>query len=134
MGQADTFVMPTRDGMIFDWGESLVIHTFPEFHGRKQHMWYSIYQMGEQLRIGILLDGEAAKAPVIEGQNEIEKLWPDVLATCRDRAGVVMYEWEWQIPNFYKSWVHRERFAVGMRHVHFRMCRIIFDGVPHQRE
>ena len=122
----DKFFCPPVDIVMID--ECVILHVYPDFHGKQYHFYYSIYQIGSQLKIAVFLDGDASTAPIFEGQNEIEKLWFDVLPEAQERNGVLMYQWNFVVPTFFDSWKDRERFAVGMRHMHFRMLRIVHDG------
>lgn len=129
MGQDNAFFPPSDQGMIIDARMgNLVVHCYPQFHGREFHFWYSLYQIGATFKIGILLDRELAAAPILEGQGEIERLWPPALPDVQNRDGSTMYQWEFNVPHLYDSWSERETFVLGMRHCHFRMLRILRDG------
>lgn len=127
MGQTEYWCAPRVEELILT-DHTLIVHVYPEFHGRKMHFFYSIYQIGDMLRVGIILDNDIETAPLLEGQNEIDHLWHEVSPEVQDRNGSVMYQWSFQVSNFFDSWVRREYFARGVRHCHFRMLRIIHDG------
>lgn len=99
------------------------------FHQKKVEYNYAINQVGTVLRIGLLLDGEAQIAPLVEGTFEIHKLWPGTEPLRLSREGQVLYEWTFEVPELYESWLMQERFILGMRHFHFRVLRILHDGL-----
>lgn len=120
---------PETDGVIIDPEGCLVFHVRPKFHEKEDlHYWYSIWQVGSALKVGVILEGETVTAPMLEGQNEIETMFHDVKTELHDRDGSVMYQWSWEVPALYTSWVAREKYVQNLRHLYFRMCRIVHDG------
>lgn len=129
MGQDINFFPPSKDGLVIDpiMG-NLIMHVYPTFHGKEYHYWYSIWQIGLSLKIGVVLEGDLKIAPIMEGQNEIEKIWGKTFPEVHDRDGSSMYQWSFEDKDLFVNWINRERFILGMRHCHFRMLRILSDG------
>jgi len=44
------------------------------------------------------------------------------------RGDKMFYEWEFNVPNFYDSYLTQERYILGIRHMHFRVMRIVHDA------
>lgn len=39
----------------------------------------------------------------------------------------ILYEWEFVVPDLLESYVKQEKFIIGIRHMHFRVLKLIFD-------
>ncbi len=114
----------------FDLHSSSLLATVnPEFHGKQCRLFYSIWLTGDYIRIGALMDNEAALAPLMEGQLEINHIWPNKAPETQDRDGMLMYQWSFEIPGLLDRWSAREFLVEGIRHMHFRLMRILHDGL-----
>lgn len=112
---------------------SLVIQVNPVIHGERRKLFYSIWVTGDFIRIGAIMDNEAALAPLMEGQQEINKIWPDQIPETQDRDGSLMYQWSFQVPGLLDRWSARHMFVDGVRHMHIRLLRILHDGLQPQQ-
>lgn len=108
---------------------SLIVQVNPTVHGKKCTLFYSIWVTGDFIRIGVVMDNEAALAPVLEGQQEINHIWPDKVPETQDRDGSLMYQWSFEVPGLLERWTARDLFVDGIRHMHFRILRILHDGL-----
>lgn len=127
LGQNQHWVRPDIESASIAFS-TLSLSVYPTFHGKNLHFWYSFWQVGQELRAGVILEGETQTAPMVEGKDEISHLFPDVQTERHDRDGRVMYQWTLKQPGFFDEWIHRENVIFNIRHLHFRMCRIIHDG------
>lgn len=108
---------------------SLLMTVDPVFHGKPCKLFYSLWVTGDIIRIGAVMDNETALAPILEGQQEINRIWPGQVPETQDRDGSLMYQWSFDVPGLLDRWSAREMFVDGMRHMHFRLLRIIHDGL-----
>jgi hypothetical protein len=128
MGQGEFFFPHAPEGLINDAEMgNLVFRVKPEFYGKTFDYAFSIYLTGEKLKIGLLLSGGLDQAPLLDWNREISELWWGEPPEKLDRAEITLYEWMFQVPDLYKSWALQEQFILGLRHVHFRVLRIIHD-------
>lgn len=108
---------------------SLLVQVNPTFHGKQCQLFYSIWVTGDLIRIGAVMDNEAALAPLMEGQQEINHIWPAQSPETQDRDGLLMYQWSFEIPGLLDRWSARAALVDGIRHMHFRLMRILHDGL-----
>lgn len=127
-GHAKYYHRPTMDPFRFG-DSSLVAHVNPTFHGRQVTLFYSIWVTGDFIRIGAIMDNQAALAPLVEGQQEINHIWPDKIPETQDRDGLLMYQWSFEIRGLLDRWTARDALVDGIRHMHFRLLRILHDGL-----
>lgn len=130
-GQHETWRRPSLEGVTID-GQSMIVRIETDFHDSIQQFWYSIWQCGDFIKIGVVLSGSLVHAPILEGQDEISRMFSDAPTEMQDRAGSVLYQWGWEVPGLYKDWGRQEHFIGLFRHLHFRICRIIHDGTMPQ--
>lgn len=109
--------------------DSLVAQVNPVFHDKQCRLFYSIWVVGDFIRIGAVMDHESALAPLLEGQQEINRLWPNKVPETHDRDGSLMYQWSFEVPGLLDRWTARATFVAGVRHMHFRLLRILHDGI-----
>lgn len=95
-------------------------------------MDYSIWVIGDFVRIGVLLDAQASLAPVLDERQEFTALWPGCTPELQDRAGRTLFQWSFHVPGLLDRWSARELFVDGIRHMHLRLGRIVRDGLNSQ--
>lgn len=100
-----------------------------EFFEKKFTIYYSLWQLGEMLRIGVKIEDEELQgAFASDTHNEVFYIWGMKNDPRVDVAhGSVFYDWEFDVPELYDSYKNQERFVLGTRHMHFRVMRIIHD-------
>ena len=100
-----------------------------EFHEKKFDIYYSFWQIGDILKIGVALyDNELQGCFVADSHNEVLHIWGskneprlDISHSC------VFYDWEFEVPDLYDSYRSQEKYILGARHMHFRVMRILHD-------
>lgn len=111
----------------------LIIPVEGEFFGYPFKIWYSLWHIGERVKVGIMLK-EMPLQEALSGDHykEINLIWGQNITPNVDGAhSVLLYEWEFECPNFFESFVFQEKFILGMRHMHFRVMRIVHDRFNH---
>lgn len=99
-----------------------------EFHNKQFEVMYTIWQIGENLRIGIALHDETLQDMFeLDAHNEVESIWNGNRPTVEASHGYLFYDWFFETPDLYNSYTHQERFIQGIRHMHFRVMKIIHD-------
>jgi hypothetical protein len=100
-----------------------------EFFEKNFTIYYSLWQLGEMLRIGVKIEDEELQgAFASDTHNEVFYIWGMKNDPRVDVAhGSVFYDWEFEVPALYDSYKNQERFILGTRHMHFRVMRIIHD-------
>ena len=106
-----------------DYGD-FYIEINPVFGGHSWPLAYSMWQIGQELRIAIILQAHSEDAPWADPQ-EFAELWPESSMGAISRGEKQFLEWRFQTPDFHTNYAVRERFALGMRHLHFRTLKAI---------
>lgn len=90
---------------------------------------YSIWQAGDWLRFGVLIQGETRYLVEFDNQHDnvlgMERVWDrnaDFLV--RGPHGLLL-EWRFKQPEIYTDFIVRERFVMVARHLHFRLSAMI---------
>ncbi len=107
----------------------LVVPVGGNFSDKNFKVWYSMWHIGERIKVGIMLkDVDLQEALISDHHKEINKVWGvDVQPNIDATHGALLYEWEFNCPDFYDSYMYQEKFILGMRHMHFRVMRIVYD-------
>lgn len=100
-----------------------------DFHGKSFDVFYSVWQLGDLLRIGVAIyDEELQGAFASDTHNEVFYIWGMENDPRVDVAhGCVFYDWEFNVKDLYDSYKNQEKFILGSRHMHFRVMRILND-------
>ena len=128
MEQKQYDVWAEKSTAIIDGASGILIFSIPaEFYGIDCHHTYSIWQIGDMLKIGVLLKNGLEQAPLVDIHREIGELWHDSSPRVIDKGQSTLYEWSFDVPKLYTSWDKQERFVLGIRHGKQRLLRIIHD-------
>lgn len=129
--QQDKFYKPVDETNTFFDAEAgdLAISIKGNFHEKEFNVYYSFWQLGDMLRIGVAIyDDELQGAFASDAHNEVFYIWGmkndprvDVAHNC------VFYDWEFEVKDLYDSYKNQEKFILGARHMHFRVMRILHD-------
>lgn len=129
--QQDKFYNPVDEENTFFDSEAgdLAISIRGEFHEKIFNVYYSFWQLGDMLRVGVAIyDDELQGAFASDAHNEVFYIWGmkndprvDVAHNC------VFYDWEFEVKDLYDSYRNQEKFILGARHMHFRVMRILHD-------
>lgn len=100
-----------------------------KFFDKEFTIYYSLWQLGDMLRIGVKIEDEELQGCFAsDTHNEVFYIWGKKNDPRVDVAhGSVFYDWEFEVPTLYDSYRNQERFVLGTRHMHFRVMRIIHD-------
>lgn len=125
LDQHQYYVPPAEALCIMDpaLGDFLVV-VDPSFFGQKWPLSYSMWQIGEQLKIAVVLAGPGEQAPSWE-PSEFNDLWGTGSPETLNRGDKTFYEWAFHVPGFHSNYALRERFSLGMRHMHFRALKVL---------
>lgn len=106
----------------------------PVLGGKKWPLAYSMWQTGENLKIALVFENEA-DLTWDWGAEEFQGLWPDAPpAQVLRRAHKTFFEWSFDVPGFHQNYAARERFALGLRHMHFRTLKALRGVAERLRE
>lgn len=129
--QQDKFYNPVDEENTFFDPEAgdLAISIKGKFHEKEFNVYYSFWQLGDMLRVGVAIyDDELQGAFASDAHNEVFYIWGmkndprvDVAHNC------VFYDWEFEVKELYDSYRNQEKFILGARHMHFRVMRILHD-------
>lgn len=98
------------------------------FHDKKFEIMYTFWQIGLKFRIGIALHDETLQDMFeLDAHNEIEAIWDGNRPTVEASHGYLFYDWVFDTPDLYDTYLQQERFIQGIRHMHFRVMKIIHD-------
>lgn len=107
----------------------LAIFINGKFHEKEFNIYYTIWQLGDILKIGVAIyDQDLHGAFASDHHNEVFYIWGNKNDPRIDVAhGCVFYDWEFEVKELYDNYRNQERFILGVRHMHFRVMRIIHD-------
>lgn len=128
--QAPFYIAPSEEKSFYEpEAGDLAICIEGEFFEKKFLIYYSLWQLGDMLRIGVKIEDEELQgAFASDTHNEVFYIWGMKNDPRVDVAhGSVFYDWEFQVPELYESYKNQERFILGTRHMHFRVMRMIHD-------
>lgn len=128
--QDQYYVAPDQENTFYDCENGdIAICISGTFHKKEFNVYYSIWQIGDILRIGVVIyDEELHGAFGSDTHNEVFHLWgPKHEPRIDVSHGCVFYDWEFEVPGLYDSYLNQEKFILGLRHMHFRVMRIIHD-------
>ncbi len=130
LSQDAFYVKPDKENTFYavESGD-LAICVKGNFFEKDFSVWYSAWQFGDYLKIGVAFyDNDLQGILITDDFNESHYLWGNDISPRVDVShGCVLYEWEFDVPNLYDNYKNQERFILGMRHMHFRVMRIIHD-------
>jgi hypothetical protein len=127
LNQSSYYIQAMKEQIIIDkvMGNLFIPFEIEQNENEIHRFAYSIYQTGEEIKIGVIFyDKKLYGAPGEDSESEAAHLWEDEPEAIHRGEGV-LYEWKMAVPNLYEKWLQQERFILGMRHMHFRMMRII---------
>lgn len=130
LNQDKYYIFPDMENSFLnsEYGD-MVIQINGKFYEKNFGIFYSFWQLGDTLKIGIALsDDDLQGAFASDAHNEIYYIWGIKNDPKIDVArGCVFYDWEFDIPELYDNYKNQEKFILGAKHMHFRVMRIIHD-------
>lgn len=115
----------------------LFIPINPSFRGVNWVMGYSLWQIGTVLKIAVMTQASSPEQCFLTHVNEqeLQDFWPTAHeANLNRREQFYFYEWSFDVPDFLEKYPVRESFALGMRHMHFRVLRVLKKFSDEQRD
>lgn len=99
------------------------------FYNKKFEIYYSVWQLGDKLKIAIAIKDDSLQgAFASDAHNEVFYIWGDNHEPRVDLAhGCIFYDWEFTEPSLYDNYKNQEKYILGIRHMHFRVMRMICD-------
>lgn len=122
------YIKPDLNKLLFNPNSGdMVIPIDGEFHNKKFNIFYSFWQVGYTLKIGVALNEvDLQGAFASDTHEEVYDLWGVSNKPKIDVArGCVFYDWEFDVTNLYDSYRDQEKFILGVKHMHFRVMRVI---------
>lgn len=136
LGQ-DKFYLPYDEKDTFEQALTgdLVINIKGQFEGVPFHIAYTLWQYGKNLTLGLALYTESLEGALSSDENgEIYHLWGRQRDPISNRLyGNLYYNWEFEVPELYHDYQEQEYFIIGIRHMHFRVLRMIYDECVRQK-
>jgi hypothetical protein len=128
MGQ-DSYNTPAdMESAIVDHVKGQLIFTIPaEYYGLKCYHTYSLWQIGNIFKVGLLLGNGLEQAPLLDWTGEMSNLWHGVPFHTIEKGESTLYEWVFDVPKLYDGWSEQEMYVLGMNHCRQRVLRIIHD-------
>lgn len=123
--QVKYYYEPDRSSLISDadYGD-FYVEINPVFAGKMWPLAYSMWQIGKQLRVAIILQAHTEDVRWADPE-EFAELWPGATMEVMTRGGKMFLEWRFDVPDFHTDYSVREGFALGMRHLHFRTLKTV---------
>lgn len=107
----------------------LAIPISGSFYDKKFNLYYTLWQTGNRLKIGVAIyDDEMQDIFERDIHKEIDSIWPDCIPLIDVAHGCVFYDWTFDATHLYESYQNLEKYILGMRHMHFRIMRIVHDN------
>lgn len=131
LSQDKYYIVPHKDETFFDAETGdLVISIKGSFFDISFSLWYSMWQFGDVLKVGIAIYEDDFQGIFIDDEyNEKMHLWGKNSEPRIDPShDGIFFEWEFNVPDLYRGYEHQEKYIIGMRHMHFRAMRIMYDA------
>jgi len=129
--QQDKYYVVPNENKITSTPENgdLAIFINGTFYKKEFNIYYTIWQLGNILKVGVAIyDDELHGAFASDHHNEVFYIWGNKNDPRIDVShGCVFYDWEFDATDLYASYRSQERYILGVRHMHFRVMRIIHD-------
>ena len=121
--QLKFYFEPRAESMISDaeYGD-FYIEINPFFSGKSWPLAYSMWQIGDELRVAIIFEGPSELAVACD-PGEFASLWSEAPSRTMTRGAKTFLEWRFEVPGFHLDYAAREKYALGMRHMHFRALK-----------
>jgi hypothetical protein len=129
LNQSKYYVIPDKNSIINSpENGNLAITILGEFFEKDFKIIYTLWQTGNRLKIGISFNDEEIKDSFeSDSHKEVNVLWGSSLPHIDYAHGGSFYDWSFDVPQLYESYINQEIYIQGMRHFHFRVMRIIYD-------
>lgn len=130
LNQSKYYVRPNMDKVVKNVSTGdLAIPINGSFFDKKFRLYYTLWQTGTRLKIGVAIyDDEMQDIFERDTHKEIDSIWPDCIPLVDVAHGCVFYDWTFDAKNLYESYQNAEKYILGMRHMHFRIMRIVHDN------
>lgn len=104
------------------------------FFNQEFELLYSVWQVGTLLKIGFLVKTDTIfEAFAADEQDEILHVWHDKgRLTIKPMHNGIFYDWEFDATNIYDSYQMQENYSMGIRHMHLRAMKTIYDFLERQ--
>lgn len=130
MGQQSLFVPVSDEKRIIDAERgNLLVYFYPEHNDIKYQLAWSVYQIGEMLKIGLLVQNGQLGELLNDRYNQFDGIWSGTYVHKSQRGHMFMFEWSFTTPNLYSNWAVAETYVRGLRHAHFRVLQMLNDAV-----
>lgn len=124
------YVEPDRSSLIMNERTGhLAIKVPGNFFDIDFFVLYSIWQVGSRLKIGVNLKESIILPAFAEDEHgEVFRIFGEENPPTVDALhGGIFYDWEFPARELYSSYMNQENIISGVRHLHFRTMRIIYD-------
>ncbi len=118
-----------KDFLVDPTNGELICNLSGSFFGTSFEVLYSVWQVGTLLKIGFLVKTEEVyEAFANDEQSEVLHVWHDKgNLTIKPLHGGIFYDWEFNVNNIYDSYLIQENYSMGIRHMHLRVLKTIYD-------
>ncbi len=130
LNQAKYYIKPSfEQSFINEEFGDLVLTVNGQFFNKSFSINYTLWQLGTNLKIGLTIKEIDLQGALISDENqEISTLWDNDSKPDIDIArGCVFYNWSFFVPDLYTNYQTQEPFIYGIRHMHFRVLKLLYD-------
>ncbi|MCD5327957.1 hypothetical protein ACFFU8_09010 [Chromobacterium piscinae] len=130
LGQQTLFVPACQEKRIIDADRgNLLIYFYPVHNEITYQLAWSVYQIGEMLKIGLLVQNSQLGELLNDRYNQFDGIWDGTYVRKSERGAMMMFEWSFTTPNLYSNWAVAETYVRGLRHAHFRVLKLLSEAV-----
>ena len=137
LGQ-DKYYLPFDEHSSFEQSLTgdLVINVKGKFADTPFQFAYTIWQYGKTLTLGLALYTENLEGAFSSDDNgEIYTLWGKHNDPHMSKLyGNLYYNWSFEVTDLYDNYQEQEFFIIGIRHMHFRVLRMIYEECIRQQQ
>lgn len=127
--QQNTYLVPLNENNFFTdpINGELICKYKHQFFNQEFEMLYSVWQIGNMLKIGFLIRDETIYQAFAENHFESIDIWHgNGHLNIQERHGI-FYDWTFQANELYQSYLNQETYIMGIRHMHINILRIIYQ-------
>lgn len=111
-----------------EYGE-LVIPLRSEYFDKKFEIIYSLWQIGEELKVGFLIKQDSILDVLLNEKEVFEDMYDKSEYKLSLKYDGVFAEWFFNVKGLYENYESQEYFIMRFRHMHINLLRTLYKNL-----